>query len=281
MTTSTPSVALALGGGGARGLAHIHVIEALDELGLRPVAISGSSIGAIMGAGMASGMKGREIHDYAGALLSRKAEVASRVWRAQRTNFADIIEGGLQLGRFNAERILREFLPEAVPSTFEALQIPLHVTGTDFYGHKLAVFNSGDLVSAIAASMALPAIFQPVRRDGMTLIDGGIYNPVPYDVLKGMADIVVAVDVVGVPSLSTRKAPSTLEMLFGTSQLMMHSIIEMKLQTCRPDIFLRPTVGHFRVLDFLRMETIMLETASIKDELKRGLDAAISARISE
>lgn len=277
--TSTPSVAVAFGGGGARGLAHIHVIEAFDELGLKPVAISGSSIGAIMGAAMASGMKGREIHDYAGALLSSKAEVASRVWRAQRSNFADLVEGGLQMRRFNAERILSAFLPDAVPATFEELQIPLHVTGTDFYGHELAVFTSGDLVSAVAASMALPALFHPVRRDGMTLIDGGVYNPVPYDILEGMADIVVAIDVVGVPG-DMQRPPSSLEMLYGTVQLMMHSIIEMKLQNGRPDIFLRPVVGHFRVLDFLKMETIMLETASLKDDLKRGLDAAISAKMA-
>lgn len=279
--TSTPSVALALGGGGARGLAHIHVIEALDELGIRPVAISGSSIGAIMGAGVASGMSGCEIREYATGLLSSKTEVASRIWRAQPMKLTKVFEGGFHLGGFSAEAVLREFLPEAVPATFEELEIPLHVTGTDFYGHKLAVFNSGDLVSAIAGSVALPAVFRPVQREGMTLIDGGLYNPVPYDVLTGMADIVVAVDVVGVPGPATQEAPSTMEVLFGTSQLMMHSIIEMKLQSSQPDIFLRPAVGHFRVLDFLRMETIMQQTAAIKDELKRKLDAAFAAKIAQ
>jgi len=278
--TSGPSVALALGGGGARGLAHIHVIETLDELGVRPTAIAGSSIGAMMGAAMASGMSGRDIRDYARSLLTSKAEVASRVWRAQKASITELFQGGVQLGRLNAERILREFLPERIPASFAELQIPLQVTGTDYYGHKLAVFNSGDLVSAVAASVALPAVFQPVVRDGMTLVDGGMYNPVPYDLLDGTADIVVAVDVVGVPSGAGGRAPSTLEVLFGTSQLMMQSIIETKLQISRPDILLRPPVGHIRVLDFLRMETIMLETVSVKDELKRALDKAISARIS-
>ena len=278
--TSGPSVALALGGGGARGLAHIHVIETMDELGVRPTAIAGSSIGAMMGAAMASGMSGRDIRDYAKSLLTSKAEVASRVWRAQKASITELFQGGVQLGRLNAERILREFLPERIPASFEELQIPLKVTGTDYYGHKLAVFDSGDLVSAVAASVALPAVFQPVVRDGMMLVDGGMYNPVPYDLLDGTADIVVAVDVVGVPSGASGKAPSTLEVLFGTSQLMMQSIIETKLQVSRPDILLRPPVGHIRVLDFLRMETIMLETVSVKDELKRALDKAISARIS-
>ncbi|TIN18480.1 MAG: patatin-like phospholipase family protein, partial [Mesorhizobium sp.] len=74
----SPTFGIAFGGGGARGLAHIHVIEALDELGIKPVAIAGSSIGAIMGAGMASGMTGKEIHDYARSILGRRAQVASR-----------------------------------------------------------------------------------------------------------------------------------------------------------------------------------------------------------
>ena len=279
-TSGGPSIAVAFGGGGARGLAHIHVIEALDELGIRPVAISGSSIGAIMGAGMASGMSGHDIRAYAKGLLSSKTEVASRLWRAQRMNFAGLMENGFQFGRLNAERVLKEFLPEAIPHNFEALKIPLFVTGTDFFGHKQAVINSGDLISAIGASIALPAVFQPVHRDGMTLIDGGIYNPVPYDLLKGLADIVVAVDVVGVPCPNGNKVPTTIELLFGTTQLMMQSAIEMRLQIDRPDIFLRPEVGRFRVLDFLKMETIMHETAAIKDELKQALDIAIKAKVA-
>ena len=74
---AAPTFAVAFGGGGARGLAHIHVIEALDELGIRPVAIAGSSIGAIMGAGMAAGMSGSDIQDYARSILGRRAEVAA------------------------------------------------------------------------------------------------------------------------------------------------------------------------------------------------------------
>src|SRR3954471_24263186 len=80
---SGPSFAVAFGGGGARGLSHIHVIEVLDELGIRPTAIAGSSIGAIMGAGMAAGMSGKDIHAYARSVLSRRAEVVTRMWRAR------------------------------------------------------------------------------------------------------------------------------------------------------------------------------------------------------
>jgi NTE family protein len=272
------SFGIAFGGGGARGLAHIHVIEALDELGIKPVAIAGSSIGAIMGAGMASGMSGKEIHDHARSILGRRAEVATRMWRARPGTFAEVMEGGLRVSQFNVERILKAFLPEAVPATFAELKIPLKVTATDFFGHKLAVFNEGDLHSALAASAAIPAVFRPVTRDGRLLIDGGIYNPVPFDLIENDADIIIAVDVVGAPTEAERKQPTSVDLMFGATQLMMQSIIANKLRQCQPDILIRPTVSKYRVLDFMKIDALMAESADIKDELKRQIEAAIEAR---
>jgi NTE family protein len=273
-----PTFAVAFGGGGARGLAHIHAIQAFDELGIRPVAIAGSSIGAIMGAGMASGMSGDEIHHYAKSILGRRGEVASRIWKSRPGSLREAVAGGFRLGQFDIPRILKAFLPEAVPETFEALAVPLQVTGTDFYGHGMAVFDSGDLLSALAASAAIPALFRPVTRDGRLFIDGGIYNPVPFDLLVGKADILVAIDVVGAPDGDPEKAPSAIDLMFGASQLMMQSIIEMKLSRQRPDIFLRPPVSRFRVLDFLKIDSVLADTAALKDDLKRAIDAAVSAR---
>lgn len=273
----SPSFGIAFGGGGARGLAHIHVIETLDELGIRPVAIAGSSIGAIMGAGMAAGMRGSEIREHARSILATRAQVAGRIWRARPGSLAELMQGGLHVGQFNGERILKAFLPAAVPDTFEALGIPLKVTATDYYGHALAVFDEGDLYSALGASAAIPAVFRPVRRDGKLLIDGGIYNPVPFDLLEGRADIVIAVDVVGAPTQRSRKRPSSVELMFGASQLMMQSITAMKLKSKRPEILLRPPVSRFRVLDFLKVEAVMAETASIRDETKRAIAAAVKA----
>lgn len=273
-----PTFAIAFGGGGARGLAHIHVIEALDEMGIRPVSIAGSSIGAIMGAGMASGMKGTEIHHYARSILGKRAEVAARMWRARPGTFGEMMAGGLRVSQFNIERILKAFLPEMVPSTFAELDIPLKVTATDFFGHRLAVFDSGDLHSALAASAAIPAVFRPVRRDGMLLIDGGIYNPVPFDLIEGDADITIAIDVVGAPSENERRRPNSMDLMFGATQLMMQSISAMKLKTSRPDILLRPPVSRFRALDFLKVDAVLGETASIKNELKRAVEKAVEAR---
>ena len=106
-----PSFAVAFGGGGARGLAHIHVIEALDELGIRPIAIAGSSIGAIMGAGMAAGMTGKDIHDYAHSVLGRRAEVASRMWRARPGSIGEMVRG-----RLPGRPVQHRAHPEVVPA---------------------------------------------------------------------------------------------------------------------------------------------------------------------
>ncbi|MBN9241459.1 MAG: patatin-like phospholipase family protein [Mesorhizobium sp.] len=273
----SPTFGIAFGGGGARGLAHIHVIEALDELGIRPAAIAGSSIGALMGAGMAAGMAGRDIHDYARSILGTRAQVASRMWKARPGSFAEVVQGGLHVSQFNVERIVKAFLPDAVPDRFEDLKIPLKVTATDYFGHKLAVFDSGDLPSALAASAAIPAVFRPVSRDGRLLIDGGIYNPVPFDLIEHDADIVIAIDVVGAPTEAERKRPSSVDLMFGATQLMMQSITANKLMQRRPDILIRPPVSRFRVLDFLKIDAVMAETAAVKDEVKRAVEEAVAA----
>ncbi|MEX0347047.1 MAG: patatin-like phospholipase family protein [Rhizobiaceae bacterium] len=269
--------AVAFGGGGARGLAHIHVIEVLDELGIRPVAIAGSSIGAIMGAGMAAGMAGRDIHGYARSVLGDRAALASLMWRMRPTNLRQAF-GGIRVSQFDIERILRSLLPKTIPDDFAGLQIPLQVTATDFFGHSLVVTDEGDLFSALAASAAIPALFRPVRRDGRLLIDGGIYDPVPYDLLMDKADIVIGIDVVGAPEGDDRM-PNSIDLMFGASQLMMQSIIKNKLTRLRPAIFLRPPLSRFRVLDFLKIDAVLRESEPIRDELKREIDKAVETHV--
>lgn len=271
-----PTFAVAFGGGGARGFAHIHVIETLDELGIRPVAVSGASIGAIMGAGVAAGMSGRDIHDYALSCLGRSSEVASRMWRARPETFSALFKGGFRLGQFNIERILRAFLPEAIPDSFADLKIPLQIVAANYFGHDQVVFSQGDLYLALSASAALPAVFRPIRHDGRILIDGGIVNPVPFDLVAGKADIVIAIDVIGAPmDNGAHQRPSSIDLLFGASQIMMESIVALKLQSARPQIMLSPPVSHIGVLDFIKVEKALAETASIRDDLKRAVEAAV------
>lgn len=272
---SAPSVAVAFGGGGARGLAHIHVIEVLDELGLKPVAVSGASIGAIMGAGLAAGMSGREIRDYTVDTLGNSALVLSRLWGIRPSNIRDAF-GGFRLGQFNLERVLKAFLPEAIPEHFHDLKLPLQIAATDYYGQGGVLIDSGSLRQAIAASAALPALFMPVRVGGRVMIDGGIFNPVPYEPLMGKADIVIGVDVVGAPEGNGQEVPTRIDSLFGASQLMMQANVALKLKIEAPHIFLRPPVNRFRMLDFLKVNEVLEATAVVREDLKRELDRVIT-----
>ncbi|WP_242220926.1 patatin-like phospholipase family protein [Shinella zoogloeoides] len=272
-----PTVAIALGGGGARGLAHIHVIEVLDELGIRPVLIAGASIGTIMGAAMAAGMTGREIREHTLATVGRPGQIMNRLWSLRPTGLSEMVSGGFKVSQFNLERVLKAFLPDRLPETFEELFIPLKAVTSDYYAQCECVCDSGPLLPAIAASAALPAIFRPVELNGRVMIDGGLWNPVPFDHLAGKADITIGVDVVGQPPAGAAGVPNSMDSLYGATQLTMRSIVTLKLEKGAPDIFLRPEVGRFRVLDFLKAEEVLAASAGIRDELKRALDEKLSA----
>ena len=277
--TARPSVALALGGGGARGLAHIHAIEVLDELGIRPVAVAGSSIGAIMGAALAAGITGAEMRAHALAAFADRAELAARLWRlrpaalgglARPDAIRRVFQEGFRPGNVLVDRVMTAFLPP-LPASFEELSVPLTVTATDFYGHCELHLSSGDLATALAASAAIPGVFRPVRRDGRILVDGGIYNPCPFDLLAGKADMVIAIDVVGTPGGDDAREPAPMEALIGSNQLMMRSVIEGKLAACPPDVLIRPSLGGFRALDFHRAAEILDVTSGVADELRAAL----------
>jgi NTE family protein len=273
-----PGVALALGGGGARGIAHVHALQALDELGMRPVLVSGTSIGALVGAGYASGMSGADLADWLRKTLGSRAEVMSRLVRMKPRAFFGSFKDGLRPGRIDIEAVLGAFLPEGLPQTFEELKLPLIAVATDYYGQRSAVFRSGALHPAIAGSAAIPALFHPIAHHGRILIDGGITNPVPFDLIEGEAAITIAIDVVGGPTGTPDRMPSTLDSLFGSSQLMMQAIIAEKLKLSRPDVFLRPGVDAWRVMDFLKVREILDQTRPFKDEVKRAVEKAVERK---
>jgi NTE family protein len=270
-------VAVAFGGGGARGIAHIAVIEALDEMGIRPVAIAGSSIGAIFGTGMAAGMSGAEIRDYTLETVGNRNAVFNRFWSLGPASMRDGI-GGFRLGHFNLERILEAFLSPAIPQSFSDLTIPMKIAVTDYYGQTEAILETGDLRLAIAASAAIPGLFMPVRINGRIMVDGGIFNPIPWEHLMEDCDIVIGVDVVGAPEGDGTHPPSRFDSMFGASQLMMQSAIALKMKLHPPHIFLRPSVNRFRVLDFLKAREILEESQPIKDELKRSFEKLMARR---
>ena len=154
-------VALVLSGGGARGFAHIGVMQVLEERGIGVDAIAGTSMGAILGALYAAGYGASEIYDLADGLS----------WR-------DVIDVSLQAGLLKGDK-LKAFLSAHLPRAFDELRIPLAVTTTDVETGEEHVVLTGSLVDAVRASSSFPGAFEPVEVDGRTLADGGIVNNLP------------------------------------------------------------------------------------------------------
>ena len=190
------SIGLALGGGGARGLAHIVMLEAFDELGIKPKIMSGTSIGAIYGAAYASGISGKELRVHTKDVLSQRFGLLRDVFASRSQPFQRLLNPfAARTAILDPNALLDLVMPKGMKSNFEDLLIPMKIVASDFYEQEATVFTSGPLRQAVAASMALPVIFQPVMSDGRALIDGGLTNPLPYDLLMGDADIVIAIDV--------------------------------------------------------------------------------------
>ncbi len=269
--------ALALAGGGARSLGEIVVLEALDEMGVKPVAIAGASLGALIGAAYAAGMDGKTIRRHVVERAHDRAGTLSRLMAARAAALSAFLTapfGNPML--VDATKFCATFLPPMVPEDFADLAIPLTVVATDFYARREVAFSSGPLKAAIAASMALPGLVRPMEIEGRVLVDGAAVNPLPFDHLYGLADVIVAVDCAGGPS-EPRGVPDPWEALFATINIMGQSIVAEKLKAGGPDLLIRPNVGTFRLLDFFRASAILRAAEPVKAEVKEKLGALLSA----
>jgi NTE family protein len=248
-------VGVALGGGGAKGLSHIAFLKALDELEVRPAVIAGTSIGAVIGGFYAAGVSGAELEHMLHAI-----------------GFKELYKIVLDFSILSNSAIftglkVEEFLARQIPSqTFEEVEIPLKVVATDFWNRREVIFESGSLITAIRASMALPVIFEPVMLNGKVLIDGGAVNPLPYDLIRQECDLLIAIDVSGEKTYAPQDpVPNMLENLLSTFQIMQASIVEAKKRVCPPDIYVKPALTNIRVLDFYRYKEIL---AGVEDEVE-------------
>lgn len=272
----TKKIGLALGCGGARGLAHIHVLETLDELGVRPHAIAGTSIGAIMGALYASGFSGKEIRALVDRLLLRDIEKISDVFaRKDLLKSLSMIDPSFKRGSLvKGEKFVRFLSEEMECSAFEELQIPLSVSTTDYTSGRECVFDSGDLLSAVRASMAIPGVFSPVEREGKLLVDGGLVNPLPYNLFPKECNLIIAVDVSG--SLERpKKKPDFLEASLDSFDIVQSSLITERLRCDPPDIYLKPPIHDIRILEFNKSKKIFEQSDPVREDLRQKLKGVV------
>jgi NTE family protein len=151
------------------------------------------------------------------------------------------------------------------------------VVATNYLDRNEAVYDEGLLRPAVAGSMAIPGLFRPVSFGNRVLIDGGTVNPLPYDLLFALADIVVAVDVTFGGRRPKRRTPSPFASMFGAAQIMQGAITAQKLKLRVPDILVRPKVEHFSVLDFFQASQILRAAEGSKEELKLLLGERMKA----
>lgn len=271
-----PTIGLALGGGGANGLAHIEMLAVFDELGVRPDRIAGTSIGAIIGALYASGESAADIRTLVARLVGQESDSWQQLFMERDLfrwiGFVDPALG--QGGLIRGDKFIA-FLQDAIKvDTFEALTIPLQVIATDLNRQEQVLFDSGALSPALEASMAIPGLFAPVTIDKRRLVDGGLVNPVPFDVLFDTCDLVVAVNVIG--RIEPGNDPSFMDSTFIAVRIFQKSILREKLKQRAPEILIDAGIKNVRALEFFKSDQVYKQAQPAAQQLRTELRKALS-----
>lgn len=266
-------VGLVLGSGGARGLAHVVVLETLDRMGIRPVEIAGTSIGAILGASYAAGVSGTQLREHVLRDYRNRAEVMTRLFQTRVGRIADLWRGTGSPVLVDGIGVLERFLPRALPARFEDLAIPLAVVAGDYHRLDRVVFREGSLAPAIAASMAIPGLVQPVRHAGRVLVDGGTVDPLPIRAISREVDLILAIDVSRAAARDEGEAlPGAFEMGFRVYDLMQAALADA--QATVPGKVIRrikAPVEAFNALDFFAAKRILAASESLAGVVESAL----------
>jgi len=267
---SRPKVGLVLSGGAARGLAHIGVLKALEEQGIKIDAIAGTSMGAVVGGLYASGYKIDELEklalniDWQAALSDappredvpfRRKQDDRDFLVKQKLSFRDDGSLGLPLGVIQGQNLalLLESLLAHTSDTrdFDKLPIPFRAVATDISNGEKVVFRKGHLPQVIRASMSIPAVFAPVELDGRLLVDGGMTDNIPLDVAREMGvDVAIVVDI-GTPLRNRKQLTTVVDVLNQSITLMTRSNSEEQLAALKSsDVLIQPALAAFGVTDF-------------------------------
>jgi len=271
------SLGIALAGGGAKGMAHFGVLQTLEQAGLSFDTMSGTSAGAMAGILYASGMPPEEAikhfqHDLTPSRLFRFLPKWPNWYLVS------------QYRRHAWDRMLRKYLQNW---RLEQLAIPFHAITVDLVQVRTVVRRQGDSVHAILESINLPVVSRPILRDGMCLVDGGVLNNLPADVLaEGGADFVVGVDVSShvrnefagnrpdMPTVKMRNA-SALDTLFRIFESLAHNIGKMRNRAV--DFWIKPDTSHFGLAEFHRTT----EIAAVGEAAAQGAVAELKQRLAE
>ncbi len=254
-----PSVGLVLSGGGARGLAHIGVLRVLEREGITIDCLAGTSMGGVIAAGYSAGMS-----SY---ILEREAHAATR-----KRAFVHLVDPCLPDGGIiRGERVLEYFKKEFGGKTFSELALPLALVAVDLNSHKEVIIQEGSVALALRATISVPCLFKPVEINDKKLIDGGVLNNIPVDIVKKMgADIVIAVNVgltrgggvgqwIGNHRFVPNNLANTLNVLDDTVFTLRFVEQSNKLKQFPPDIMITPAIpisintvaGYDRVTDLI------------------------------
>jgi NTE family protein len=243
-----PRIGLALGSGAARGFAHIGVIQVLEEQGIRPDLVVGTSAGSLVAAMYASGKSGVEM----GSLAQSMDESGLTDWSFPGR------------GLIRGEALARYVSKQTGGLTIEQMKLPLGIVATDLSDGQPILFQRGDAGVAVRASSAVPAVFQPVKINNREYVDGGLVSPVPVRFARQMgAELVIAVDISSPPDGNA--TGDALRMLLQTFAIMSRSINRFELKEA--EVVMRPTLNGVSSADF---------TARMK-AVQAGREAALAA----
>ena len=258
-------IGLALGGGGARGIAHLGVWQRLQELGIPIYCVAGTSIGAIAGAIIA-----------AGRVDAALAWCAEPDWK----KLPKLVFGN----RFSSKALMQgrrveELLAELIDvRDFADLSMPFAAVATDLNSGEAVTMREGDVLSAVRASMSIPGIFRPVERQGRVLVDGQLVEPVPVVACREMgADKVIAVDInPPIPTFAGKpwKKVNIMDVLVGTLSIFNWEITRRAFAENCPDVLIRPSVGDVWALDFRHADRLVeIGRKAVGDDFVERLEA--------
>jgi NTE family protein len=256
-----PRIGLVLGGGAARGFAHVGVIQVLEEAGIRPDMVVGTSAGSLVAAFYASGKTGAQLQHIAESM--------------EEATFADWTLPIFSRGILRGEALARYVSLQVNGRLIENMTMPLGIVATDLNNGLGMLFQRGDTATAVRASSAVPALFQPVRISGRDYVDGGLVSPVPVRYARQMgAELIVAVDISSAPEANA--AGDSLQILLQTFSIMGKSINNLELRDA--DVIVRPELNAIGSSDFASRQRSIEAGRTAMARLLPQLRAAISTK---